>query len=266
MLLTLSTGSLRRRLLSSNGSGLTMLDLPDFAIRQLGLHGLNVPASMLAGWSLDDLDRFRDSADKAACPCLVLIEDVPLPLGDEASAVRSKAGDRVRRLAVAANRLGCSALAVHIEAADHDEAFDAVLAQIKELMPSVERLELNVLIAPHPGLTHSTERLTALIKRVGGFRIGSLPSFRAAAECGGGDPIESLRKLAPYAGAIEATIDTFTKKGEHKAYDLAACVAAVRSVGFVNTLAIDYTGDADPVPAIEMARDILQKAIDDTSE
>ena len=72
--------------------------------------------------------------------------------------------------------------------------------------------------------------------------------------------------LAPYAGAIEATVEGFSKKGAHKTYDLAACVTAVRSVGFVNTLAIDYTGAADPVANIEMARDILQAAIDANPE
>src|SRR5262245_7537647 len=102
MLLTLSTGSMRPRLCANGQSGMTMFDLPDFAIRQLGLHGLNVPASMLSGWSLPDLDKFRDAADKAACPCLVLVEDTPLALGHTDVAVRKAAAERVRRLAVAA--------------------------------------------------------------------------------------------------------------------------------------------------------------------
>lgn len=262
MLLTLSTGSLRHHLSSNGQNGMTMFDVPDFVIRQLGLHGLNVPASMFAGWSLPDLDRFRDRADKAACPCLVLVEDSPLQLGSSDRSVRQAAAERIKRLAVAANRLGCNALAMHIVATTDDEAFDAVVAEIRALMPAIERLELNILLAPHEGLAQTTERLTSVIKRVGGFRIGSLPSFGAAALVGGGDPIEALRKLAPYAGAIEATVEGFSKKGAHTTYDLAACVTAVRSVGFVNTLAIDYTGNADAVTNIEMARDILQAAID----
>ena len=100
-----------------------------------------------------------------------------------------------------------------------------------------------------------------MIKRIGGFRIGSLPSFGSAAEVGKGDPTESLRKLAPYAGAIHATVEGFSKKGVHKGYDLASCVTAVRSVGFLNTLAIDYAGSDEPVVNIEMARDVLQQAI-----
>jgi hypothetical protein len=262
MLLTLSTGSLRHHLGSQGPDGMTMFDVPEFVIRHLGLHGLNVPASMLAGWSLADLDRFRDRADKVACPCLVLVEDSPLPLGSSDASIRENAAQRVQNLAVAANRLGCNALAIRIAAPDDDDAFDAVVADIRELMPTIERLELNILLAPNDGLAQTTDRLTSVIKRVGGFRIGSLPNFGAAAALGDGDPIEALRKLAPYAGAIEATVEGFSKKGAHKTFDLAACVTAIRSVGFVNTLAIDYAGSADPVANIELARDILQAAID----
>lgn len=286
MLLTLCAGSLRSRL-NPGGAGndvaktrkggktapvagagdapMTMFDVPAFVVKNLQLHGLNIPASMLAKWTLEDLDRLRDAADKAACPVLVLIEDTPQPLASPDDAKREAAAARVQRLAVAANRLGCNSIALNIDAKEDAESFDIAADQIREMLPGIERLELNVLIAPHPGLTATTERLTSLIKRIGGFRIGSLPSFGAAAESNAGNPIEGLRKLAPYAGAIHATIEGFNKKGAHKSWDLEACVSAVRSVGFLNTLAIDYVGEADPIANIEKARDLLQAAIDKES-
>src|SRR5689334_9347711 len=98
MLLTLFTGSLRSRI-GRNGQGaMTMLDVPEFVIKQLNLHGLNIQASMLAKWSLEDLDKLRDRADKVSCPCLVLVEDSPLPFASRDQAVRAKAADRVKRL------------------------------------------------------------------------------------------------------------------------------------------------------------------------
>ena len=77
-----------------------------------------------------------------------------------------------------------------------------------------------------------------------------------------GSMIETLRKLAPYAGAIHATVADFTKKGAHKAYDLAECVQSIRSVGFLNTLAIDFVGTGDPIAGIEAARVLLQEGIE----
>ena len=261
MLLTLVASSLRN-LVGANGHGsLSLLDLPDFSIKELQLRGVNVPSSMLAGWGLEDLDRLRDRGDKAGCPCLVLIEDVPLALGSADVAQHRAASERVRRVAVAANRLGCNALAVRCEAPDTAEAFDRTATQLKRQMPSIERLELNLLIAPHQGLTQRPDRLTDLLKRIGGFRIGSLPDFGHAAGCG--DMVETLRKLAPYAGAVHATVEGFDRQGAHRRYDLARAVAAIRSVGFVNTLAIDYVGNGDAVAEIERARKLLQRAIDD---
>ena len=239
---------------------MSTLDVPDFAISRLQLRGMNVSSSMLSGWSLEDLDRLRDRGDKAGCPCLVLIEDTPLRFADTDLSVVESAAERVQRLAVAANRLGCNALTVRCEAPDTDDAFERTASEIKIIMPAVERLELNLLIAPHEGLTDSPDRLTDLLKRIGGFRIGSLPDFAHAAASG--NIVEALRKLAPYAGAVHATVQGFDKNGVHKPYDLAQGVAAIRSVGFLNTLAIDFVGTGDAVKNIETARKILQEAID----
>ena len=260
MILTLATRSLRT-LVSGNGAGsLAMLDIPEFAMQQLNLRGLNVLSSMLSGWSLEDLDQLRDRADKAGCPCLVLIEDRPLPFATKKEAARQATAERARRLAVAANRLGCNALALQCEAPDTDEAMDQTATELKEVMPTIERSELNLLIGPHEGLTASPQRLTDLLKRIGGFRVGSLPDFAHAAASG--DLVNTLRQLAPYAGAVHATVDTFDRNGKHKSYDLAQGVEAIRSVGFVNTLAIDYVGSGDPVANIEKARQILMDAIE----
>ncbi len=264
MLLTLYAGSLKHMMSSDSDSPLDPMDLPRFAIRELELLGLTLPASMLSGWSLDQMDTLRDRADKAGCPCLILIEDQPLSLGSPRAKDRASACDRTERLAVAAHRLGCNAVAVQCDTEDSDENLERIAEEIKSIMPRVERLELNLLLLPGKGLTATPERLTDLIKAIGGFRIGSLPTFAHAASCG--DPVDALRKLAPYAGAVQATIAGFGKNGEHKGYDLTDCIHAIRSVGFVNTVAIDFVGRGDPVENITRAREILQTAIESESE
>ena len=260
MLLTLATRSLRSLTTAKNGaSRMSLLDIPDFAQKHLKLRGMNIFASELSGWPLAKLDRLRDKADKAGCPCLVLVEDRPLSFIHPDAVELQKATDRVERLVVAATRLGCNAISICCEAEDTNDAFEATADEIRTLMPTIERNELNLLIAPNVGLTTAPERLTDLIKRIGGFRIGSLPSFGDAAKTGSLE--RALRKLAPYAGSIHATVMDF-KKGKHEAFDLAACVDAVRAVGFVNTLAIDFHGKGDALETIKKARDLLQEVID----
>jgi sugar phosphate isomerase/epimerase len=262
MLLTLATRSVRK-LLSANGEqGLSLYDLPEYAIKTLQLRGLNLAFGTLLDMNLrlEDLDQLRDRADKAGCPCLVLVDEAPLALAARSAAESQDALQRAQRLAVAANRLGCSAIAISCGGPDTDDAVDATVMQVKTFMPQIERLELTLLLRQHAGSLGSADRLTELIKRIGGFRIGSLPDFGQAAASG--ELLPSLRKLAPYAGAVHATVEGFTRTGAHKGYDLSACVEAIRSVGFVNTVAIDFTGGGDPLPNIERARAILQAAID----
>lgn len=262
MILTLAANPNARKIKGNGGAEASLLDIPAMTTETLLLRGLNLFASSLAGWSIEDLDRLRDRADKAGCPCLVLIDDAPLDFWTDAKIPASI--NRVKRLAAAANRLGCNSLAVKCEAPDTEEAFELTAMTLREAMGPAERLELNILLAPNQGLTDSPDRLTDLIKRIGGFRIGSLPSFGYAAQTG--DQINALRKLAPYAGGVHATVGDFTKSGKHKGYDLASCVHAIRAVGFTNTLAIEYVGEDDPVVAIKHARDILLAAIEGDQE
>jgi len=104
-------------------------------------------------------------------------------------------------------------------------------------MLGVERLELNLLIQPCEGLSSDPDQHIEIIKQIGGFRIGALPTFEAASATGNG--IEALRKLAPYAGGIVA--DFPNGRGKKK-IDPVAGLKAVLEVGYSNTIALNYTG------------------------
>ncbi|HMN96385.1 MAG TPA: TIM barrel protein [Phycisphaerales bacterium] len=269
MLLTLAASSLRPLLPEHSANCdvespiATVKDIPRFARETLGLHGVNVPAWMLKGWKASDLEELREIADKAACPCLLLVDDEILNLGAASAATRSASEDRFSRLAAAAHRLGCNGVAIGCKGGN-DEAFERTITSIKSALTTIDRHELNVLLRPTPGLGDDPARLTDLIKRVGGFRIGSLPDFGQAGRSG--DPIQTLRKLAPYAGGIHATIEGFAADGSHLGPDLAECIEAIRSVGYQSTVAIEYAGSGDCVKDILRARDILANAIKGESD
>ncbi len=259
IVLTLSVASLRGLLAAGDSRCPNLNAVPAFARHQLGLRGLNVPASMLTGLTASGFEKLRDASDKAGCPCVVLVDEQPLAFADRDPSKVAGAGERLARLAAAANRLGCRDVAIRCAPGEGEDAVERTAAGIKTSMGEVDRHDLNVLVAPHQGWTGDPDRLSALIKKVGGFRIGSLPSFGHAHESG--DAEKTLRKLAPYAESIDATVFDFDAKGEHRPYDLAAMVSAVRAVGYVNTLAIEHAGKGDPVVAIERARTILEISI-----
>lgn len=262
MLLTLSAKSFGP-VLSPGSGGMSLLDLPQHAHEELGLKGLNLQTSLLSGWSSNQLDALRDRADKSRCPCLLLIEETPQPLGDEESSRVDAALDRMSRVVRVANRLGCSSVAMPIEAVPDDEDhLDEVAARVKQVMAPAERMEINVLIMPDPsanGLAGTTEGLTKLIRKVGGFRVGSFPDLEVASRME--DTTGYLKAIAPYASAVTAPVLREGKGLNEFGVDLSTCMASLATVGFSANLSIEWRGSGPP-PAgvIESAREALELA------
>jgi sugar phosphate isomerase/epimerase len=271
MLLTLSASSLRSRLAprkggkpSTDGPTLTLNDLPRFARQTLGLHGLNLITPMLAGADAGKLDALREAADKASCPILVLHETEPQPFGADDETAGSSAVERTLRVVKAAHRLGCNSIAVSVGGPDGEDAFENAIERLKEVLKPAEKMEVNILLAPAPGMTAEPDRLTELIKKVGGFRIGTFPNYFDASRFS--DPGLYLRRLVPYASALTASCVSFRPgtaggKPVHEPYDLVEYTKVVQAVGYTGTLAIEYRGEGDPVEPLKAAKAVLESVV-----
>jgi sugar phosphate isomerase/epimerase len=269
MLLTLTAISLRS-MLSRGKSGkakLDLLDLPQYTREELGLHGLNVSTELLAGVSRDRLERLRERADKAGCACLLLIESESHAFGDPGDAVGAAAIERLQKVIQAGHILGCNAVAVRAAGPDDPAVFQRCADRLRKGVERAERLELNVLIAPQPGLTATPERVTELIKKVGGFRVGTFPDFQAAAAAA--DPVAYLRRLTPYAAVVSAsTVKFVAEKGgpegavRHEPYELEPLVSAILSVGYDGTLAVEYRGTGDAKMGVMRSRQALERLLE----
>ncbi|MCE9620385.1 MAG: sugar phosphate isomerase/epimerase [Planctomycetes bacterium] len=257
MVLTLSVGSLRP-LMKRAKKPLDLFELPTFVSEEMGLRGLNIPSDLLAGRTPSDIARLCDLSDKAHCPFLVLIESPPLDLWSPEN--QAVVLERLRRLAAAATRLGCSSLAVTPLEVTTPERVQAVARTLKLAMVEMDRFEINLLLQSAPGLLSEGKALIDLVKKVGSFRIGSMPSFQHAAAHGGVS--QELRKLAPYAQSITASVKGFSATGEHADWSLDECVEILRAVGYVNSLSLEYMGKGDPIKPLGMARDMLSAAIE----
>lgn len=245
-------------MLVGKDASLPLTDLPRFAHEQLGLHGLMLSADLLAGRTRDELTRLRDAADRARCACLVIMEEAPQKL---AAADASAAAERIRRVMAAASLLGCNSAAVAIDAPDSPDALETVAERFKALMGEAEQRELNLLIVPGPlptagskaSLTGSPERLTELLKKIGGFRVGTMPDFAHAARAE--DMPGYLRRVTPYASAvlgstmgfnaIEGDLEDERAFVEHAGFDLSAAIEAITAVGFDAAVGLDYQGPGD---------------------
>jgi hypothetical protein len=238
VLLTLAIQSLNSLL---EGGKQDIFEVPSLAAEQMNLRGVMVDSEHLAGWDLGAYDNFRNNADKAKSPCLLVRDNDQMDILGNCESAR----ERIHRLSVAANRLGCNALAITPMFPDDDQAVSFIIEQLREAMLGVEKLELNLLLQPCEGLTSDPDQHVEIIKQIGGFRIGALPSFKAASATG--DGLNALKKLAPYAGGIVADFPTGRGK---KNIDPVEGLKVVREVGYSNTLAINYLGRGPAVKEI----------------
>jgi sugar phosphate isomerase/epimerase len=264
MLLTLTATCLRTSLAKgkSGKSKLDLFDLPQLTREDLGLHGINLSTDLLAGLSSDALERFRERSDKAGCASLLLIESEPQPFGDPSEATGAAAIERLAKVIQAGHLLGCSSVAVKIAAKDDTAAFQRVAERLRKAVTRAEKLDMNVLIAPVDGLTGTPERIAELLKKIGGFRVGTYPDFQTAAAAS--EPVAYLRRLAPYAAVVCASTMKFTTSKEdpdtlkHAPYELKPLVNAILSVGYDGTLAIDYRGTGDAKLGVIRSREVLE--------
>jgi sugar phosphate isomerase/epimerase len=273
MLLTLTATSLGSMVARPGGDGavMTLSDLPAFAKQTLGLHGLNLTTEMLSGLGVGELESLRERGDKHGCAFLMLAEPEPQALWSADPGEAEAALERCARVIKAASLLGCNAAAVTPAGPDEDRVLLGTAEALKRLMARAERLELNLLVSPGAGLTASPERVTELLKKVGGFRVGTLPDFQTAAASE--DPGGYMRRLTPYASVVSASTVRFTTpeggdpggdydaQVEHAEYDLDPLVEAVVSVGYDGTLAVDYRGGGDRALGVIRSRTVLEEAL-----
>lgn len=182
---------------------LDLLDLPKYTRETLGLSGVNFSTDLLAGADRARLEAIRERADRSGCACLLLVEMDPQDFGSTNEANVGAATERAIRVVQAAQILGCSAASIKVKASDDDTTLIRAAAALKPVVERAEKLDINLLISPHTGLTERPERVTELLKKVGGFRIGTYPDFETAAASK--DPAAYLHRLTPYATAVCAT-------------------------------------------------------------
>jgi sugar phosphate isomerase/epimerase len=292
MLLTLTASCLKGMLLPTGRSKkpkMEIMDLPAFTRDSLGLSGFNLSTDLLVGADRAKLEAIRERTDRASCSCLLLIEPEPQHFGARDEKKVAAAVQRMTNVIDAAHLLGCSAASMKIEAPDDDETLVRVAKALKPIMDRAERNDINLALSPHAGLTHRPERVTELLKKVGGFRIGTYPDFQTAHLYGQGTPegaVGYLHRLTPYASAVCVSTTGFGVPGKakgkakatepaitapetmlepraavHVEYDLRPMLDAVRSVGYDGPLALDYRGPGDVPAGLRLARSIALTAL-----
>ncbi|MBU3729825.1 MAG: hypothetical protein FGM37_11365 [Phycisphaerales bacterium] len=237
------------------GTPVALMDIPEFVSQEFGLRGIQLPVELVRGRTLREMEELRHNADKAGCPLLVLSQDDPVDLG-----ASTDGRDGVARLAAlgsAARHLGCGHVAVRTVASS--ESADAVISCAKRAIEMLRKNDVGLLLRSGKATMPDPASLADIIRRIGGFHIGAMPSF--ADSHASGDLAGAIRLLAPYSHLVEATIIGFGKSG-HEKWDLQEAVEALRGVGYMSLLSIDWRGaKGDWVAMVHRAKSELLAAI-----
>lgn len=257
MFLTLNVNSVRS-LIAPKGRAkpkMGLLDVPRMASDEFGLRGLSLATDLLKGATRQVLVSLRDQGDKTGCACLLLSESDPLAFADPKDDKGDAAVARMSRVIEAAHLLGCSSASVAVKApgkgVDAEDAFELAIERLKRVSDRAERLEVNVLLAPAPGPTEDPEQTTELIKRVGGFRLGTLPDLETAVATD--DPAGYLRRLTPFAAGIN--VPTFEFEEPPPPEPSAKPAPAEPAEGGADDAAVDAAVDLAADVASELAKD-----------
>lgn len=182
---------------------MSLSDLPQFTRDTLGLRGLTLSTDLLVGADRRMLEGIRERADKAGCACLLLVEPGTVAVDGSPAKVEALI-ERMKNVVQAAQLLGCNSSAFSIKGIDTDDQRKLVADRLRKVVERAEKLDVNVLVSPAAGV--EPEAVSDLLKRVGGFRIGTYPDFEVASKAT--DPLTYLRRLSPYASAVcAATVE-----------------------------------------------------------
>jgi hypothetical protein len=188
---------------------LALADLPHYTREVLGLRGLCLTTDLLVGADRRMLDSMRERGDKAGCACLTLVEPPTLKITSPDESTAAATLERMAKVIQAAQILGCSSAAFHIEGITTEKERETAAFRLKQIVQRGEKLDVNILLGPAPGSNPWIEpdMLTDVLKRVGGFRVGTFPDFETASKAK--DPLTYLRRLSPYASAVCAATLAF---------------------------------------------------------
>ena len=117
------------------------------------------------------LDKLRNQADQAGCPCLILRESKSVPVVTGRSVDLDKTKRRLELVARAAHRLGCNAVSLQPEPFNADTQLEEAAKFLRQIMDRIDRMEMNMLIEPGKGVLAEPERLIELIKKVAEFTM-----------------------------------------------------------------------------------------------
>lgn len=207
----------------------------------------------------------KTRAEGEGVTSLLIMCDREGALGDPDKEQRAQAVKNHYRWADAAHALGCHSIRVNAQSSGTwDEQMKLAADGLNQLADYCAKLNLNVIVENHGGLSSNGMWLSGVMKLANNSRVGTLPDFgnfiinRETGEQY--DKYLGVEELLPWAKAVSAKVYNFNDKGEEPDIDFFRMMKMVVDAGYHSYVGIEYEGDdSDEVAGIKKTQALLER-------
>ncbi|MCH2135140.1 MAG: sugar phosphate isomerase/epimerase [Phycisphaerales bacterium] len=240
-------------------------DFPAYSADTFDIRGVEYVNSFFKDKSTDEAwlsDLNRRCRDAGVTSVLIMV-DGEGALGDPDETKRMQAVDNHRRWLGAAKHLGCHAIRVNVPSAGTPEQQRDLCADgLAHLCEHADKLDLNVVIENHGGLSSNGAWLAALVQKVNHKRLGTLPDFGNFvldwSTMKMYDRYKGMDELLPHAKALSAKSHEFDDEGNEIFSDYGKMFELVRKQGYEGWVGVEYEGPKlSEDDGIKATRDLL---------
>jgi L-ribulose-5-phosphate 3-epimerase len=209
------------------------------------------------------LAELKSRAEDNGVKTLLIMIDGEGNLGDADEAKRTRAVENHYPWVEAAKTLGCHSIRVNAASSgSYDEQLDRAADGLRRVTEFADGHEINVIVENHGGLSSNGQWLSAVIKKVGMKRCGTLPDF-GNFHLGEGkqyDRYQGVTELMPFAKAVSAKSHDFDEQGNETHTDYRKMMKIVLDAGYHGYVGIEYEGGTLSEPeGIRATKKLLEK-------
>jgi sugar phosphate isomerase/epimerase len=247
--ISLAEWSFHRALFSG---AMTHLDFITRARRDFDLDGAEYVNQFFMDKARDRgyLQEMKSRAEGEGVRSVLIMCDSEGDLGNPEESERARAVENHRKWVEAAKTLGCHSVRVNARSnpdLSYEEQEKLAADGLLRLCEIADPHEIGVLVENHGGLSSNGAWLSAVMKRVGHPRIGTLPDFgnfrlRETPE-EWYDRYQGVRELMPFARAVSAKSHDFDENGEETTTDFLKMMRIVVDAGYRGFVGIEYEGE-----------------------
>lgn len=250
------------------GGKLNHLDFAKTAKQEFGLDGVEYVNQFFKDKAKDAkyLAEMNQRCADLGVKSLLIMIDGEGKLGDADEAKRKQSVENHYKWAEAAKTLGCHSIRVNAASdGSYDEQLGRAADGLHRLSEFAAKLQLNVIVENHGGLSSNGKWLAGVMKKVDLPNCGTLPDFGNFHDY---DRYLGVTETMPFAKAVSAKSHDFDDQGNETKTDYLKMMKIVLAAGYHGYVGIEYEGGKLPemegiratLKLLERVRQELSKA------